>query len=77
MKRFDIRGMLNLLKWTGRMEGVRVYYVSRGEENDEGMICAEDIIAVGRSVIETATATIPYHRVLRITRGEEMLFRRR
>ena len=77
-KRYDIRSILNGLKWKepACLDNVVVTYISRGEPGDEGTLNGREITGIGASAIETAAKSIPYHRVLRITNGKETLFSR-
>lgn len=69
------REILNRLKWKdGSLNGVKVTYVHRGAPGDALTIHAEEIISLGRSFFSTADSDIPYHRILLIERGGEVLF---
>ncbi len=77
MRRFSIRDILNRLKWAGGgLEGVEVEYISRGEPGGRGVIRGEDILGISCSMIELREKAIPYHRVTRIRKGDELLFQR-
>jgi uncharacterized protein (UPF0248 family) len=74
------REVLNRLMWdpsAGGMEGVVVVIRHRGAAMDEKSIPAGYITSAGKGSFETSEATIPYHRVLRICRGDAILFERR
>lgn len=76
-KDYDIRAILNRLKWSeGGLEAADIVYISRGSEDDRATISGRDITAIGRSAIETYSRTIPYHRILTITRLGKVIFRR-
>ena len=77
-KRYDIRQMLNRVKWTsGRaLEEVVVEFTSRGEPLDTGRIEGVEILDIGPGGIETATRTIPYHRIRRILQDGKIIFER-
>jgi len=73
------RDALNDLKWhRGSLEGVEVAYVHRGAPDDTAYAKGSDILAVRRSFFDLAGgASIPYHRVLRITVAGETIWQRR
>lgn len=76
------REVLNELKWTVGLDGVEVWYTHRGAPGDVMMISATDIRQLGSWSFEREAApgrsgTIPYHRVQRITRGQDVLWARR
>lgn len=77
-KRYDIRSILNGLKWNehASLGNVVVTYISRGEPGGEGSMNGSEITGIGASAIETRTGSIPYHRVLRISIGKETVFSR-
>lgn len=78
VKKFDIRAMLNEIKWNeeGGLEEVELHYVSRGEPGDEGILNGAEIKAIAPSGVETQTKLIPYHRIFRIVhRGKVLLDR--
>ena len=69
------REILNRLKWKGgSLSGVKVTYVHRGAPGDALTIRAEDITSLGRSFFSIADSDIPYHRIVLIERGREVLF---
>jgi uncharacterized protein (UPF0248 family) len=72
------RDVLNRLKWTeGEDLGEAViWYVHRGAPGDELSIRGSDVISFGRGFFETADASIPYHRVLRIEYRGRVIFER-
>ncbi|MFA5862463.1 MAG: RNA repair domain-containing protein [Candidatus Thermoplasmatota archaeon] len=75
------REVLNRLKWADSLESVEVWYVHRGAPNDERMVWATGIKSLGRSFFEIEAAagrsgSIPYHRVLRIVRGQDIIWSR-
>lgn len=77
-KKYDLRDILNRIKWTSGsgLDGVEILFVSRGEPDDTGRIEGREISTLGPGGIETATRTVPYHRVTRITRNGVTLFER-
>ncbi len=75
------RAQLNELKWHhDALEEATVHYVHRGAPGDRATIRGEDIVDLGRSFITIRTpdgeGQIPYHRVFRIDRGQEILWER-
>ena len=71
--------MLNRLRWKvgeSLAEAV-IWYVHRGAPGDVLKITGRDITSLGRGFFDTADATIPYHRILRIDYRGETLFMRR
>ncbi|MGD0816815.1 MAG: RNA repair domain-containing protein [Methanomassiliicoccales archaeon] len=69
------REILNRLKWKdGSLNGVRVTFVHRGAPGNTLTIPAEEISLLGRSFFSTADSEIPYHRIVLIERGGEVLF---
>ncbi len=78
MKKFDLRDILNRLKWDeqGGLEGVRIYYLSRGAEGNEDVLYGREIVSIGASGIQTAARLVPYHRIRRIVSAGTILFER-
>ena len=69
------REILNRLKWKdGSLAGVLVTYVHRGAPGDLMTIPAQEIVRLGHSFFSTADSEIPYHRIVLIERGGEVLF---
>lgn len=56
------------------MEGATVTYVHRGAPNDLMTVKGEDITELGRSFFRVGEGMVPYHRIVRIERGGELLF---
>ncbi len=73
------RDVLNRLKWTeGEDIGEAViWYVHRGAPGDMMRVRGSDILSLGRGFFETADASIPYHRVLRIEYRGRVIFERK
>ncbi len=71
-----IRDILNKIKWTRDLNKVTIWYIHRGALYNKKMIVGDEIITIGRSFLETTTATIPYHRIIKIFYGAEVLFDR-
>lgn len=73
------RDVLNRLRWgqgEGVLDDVRIVILHRGAPGDRRTLDAGEIIRLGRGSFETLDATIPYHRVLEIHKGEERVYRR-
>jgi uncharacterized protein (UPF0248 family) len=73
----DIRDILNEIKWTKDLNNVEIWYIHRGALNDTKSIVGNEIIGIRRSFLETATATIPYHRITKIIYKGRTIFDRR
>jgi uncharacterized protein (UPF0248 family) len=69
------REILNRLRWKdGGLQGVKVTYIHRGAPGDKLVIPAEEITSLGRSFFSIKDSDIPYHRIVLIERGDELLF---
>jgi uncharacterized protein (UPF0248 family) len=51
-----------------------IWYIHRGAPGDNMKILGRDITSLGRSFFDTAEASIPYHRILRIDYRGKTLF---
>ncbi|MBE3121607.1 MAG: DUF504 domain-containing protein [Thermoplasmata archaeon] len=71
-----VRDILNEIKWTKDLEKVKIWYIHRGALNNTKIISGIEITGIGRSFLETSTATIPYHRIIKILYGEKTVFDR-
>lgn len=71
-----VRDILNKMKWTRDFQKVTIWYVHRGALQNTKMISGAEIIRIGRSFLETTTATIPYHRIIKVLYGDEIIFDR-
>jgi uncharacterized protein (UPF0248 family) len=72
----DIREILNEIKWTKNLEKVKIWYIHRGALNNTKIISGIEIVSIGRSFLETTTATIPYHRIIKILYADKIIFDR-
>ena len=72
----EIRDILNEIKWTKNLEKVKIWYIHRGALNNTKIISGIKIINIGRSFLETTTATIPYHRIIKILYDDKTIFDR-
>ena len=70
------REVLSRLKWTDgeSLDDAVIWYVHRGAPGDNLRISGRSVRSLGRVFFETADASIPYHRVLRIDYRGETLF---
>jgi uncharacterized protein (UPF0248 family) len=73
---FYVRDILNKIKWTKDLKKVTIWYIHRGALHNTKTISGDEIISIGRSFLETSTATIPYHRIIKVNYGDEVLFNR-
>jgi len=77
-----IRELLNKLKWTGKLSGYELVYISRGSPGNEEVLSLDRVTRISRDgflfLNEDGSETyIPYHRVLEIRRKDgAVLFRR-
>lgn len=72
----NVRDILNELKWTKDLTKVKIWYIHRGAVHNARSISGDEITHIGRSFFETYTATIPYHRVIKISYREDIVFHR-
>jgi uncharacterized protein (UPF0248 family) len=72
----SVRDILNEIKWTKDLGKVRIWYIHRGALHNTKSISGFEIVCIGKSFLETTTASIPYHRIIKILYGEETLFDR-
>ncbi len=74
------RNIINELKWhPGKsMEGVLLTYIHRGAPGDIVTIRAENVVSLEKSFMvirgKEGEKRIPYHRIVKITRGKEILW---
>jgi len=71
-----VRDILNEIKWTKDLRKVKIWYIHRGALNNTKIISGIEITSIGRSFLETATVTIPYHRIIKILYGDKIVFDR-
>ncbi len=72
----DLRTLLNEIKWTKDFSRVKIWYRHRGAPNDTMVLAGSEIVSIGRSFLETTSASIPFHRILKIMYDGEVLFDR-
>jgi len=71
-----IRDILNEIKWTKDLHHVEIWYLHRGAVHNTKVIAGDEIIAIGKSFLETKSATIPYHRITKILYNGKIVFDR-
>ncbi len=72
----SVRDILNEIKWTKDFSKVTLWYIHRGALHDTKSITGEEIIDIGKSFLGTTTASIPYHRIIKIVYDDEIVFNR-
>lgn len=74
------RDVLNDLRWhdgRGRLDGVRITLRHRGGLGDTAVLLGQDVADVTHGYLITRDGThLPYHRVLRIERGTDVVWDR-
>jgi uncharacterized protein (UPF0248 family) len=72
------RDILNELKWREEydLKKTLICYIHRGAQNNTKTINGEDIVKIEKSFIQIKTAMIPFHRILKITYNDKILFER-
>ena len=73
----ELRDLFNEIKWTKDLEKTEIWYVHRGAPNDTKILPGKDIVTIGKSFFDTATASIPYHRIFKIVYEGKIVFERR
>jgi len=77
MKPITIRGLLNEAKWRGLAGETEVTYIDRGTPAGTATVRLDRVRELGTLFFFIGENTqIPYHRVVRITRGGEVVFQR-
>lgn len=74
--KYNIRDILNEIKWTKNIEKAEIWYIHRGAQDNTKIVNGKEIVHIGKSFFETATTTIPYHRIFKIVYGEKIVFNR-
>jgi len=77
----DLRELLNTSKWHRKdLETLTVIILHRGAPADEKWIEGSQIVSIGRSFFsyenDYGPTEIPYHRILKVVRGAEIMFDR-
>ena len=73
----ETRDLLNKMKWHKNYDfsKVRIWYVSRENENDTDTIFGNEILKIGKYFFKTKNRMIPYHRIKRIEYGKKIVFK--
>ncbi len=73
------RDVLNAIKWkfSLSLETVEIYYIHRGAPGDVRKVKGEEVKEIGRHYLELEGASIPYHRILKITFRKKLVYERR
>lgn len=72
----NVRDILNEIKWTKDLSKVTIWYIHRGALHNTKSITGDEITDIGKSFLGTTIASIPYHRILKIFYGDEIVFNR-
>jgi len=76
-----VREILNKIKWDRRMDfdfdQLEVVYLHRGAPDDLKKIYGREIVHIGTSFLSLKGAEIPYHRIIKISYKEKVLFERK
>jgi len=72
------RDILNELKWKKNfdIDLAEVWFVHRGASDDTKIVSGEEIVKLEKSFMVTNTASIPYHRIFKITYDGKIFFKR-
>lgn len=73
------RNILNELKWRKNynLDNVEISYVHRGAVNNTKIITGKSIVTLEKSFMQTTSAMIPYHRIIKITYDKKVIFERK
>lgn len=78
------RDVLNKIRWEegeAALAELEIWYLHRGAPDDTMVVAGRDVKAIERSYLvlrgELGETRIPFHRVLRIVRGEHVVWQRR
>ena len=58
------------------IKNAEIWYLHRGAPNDTKIISGEEIVEIGRSFMKTHSASIPFHRILKIIYNGKNMFLR-
>ena len=72
----SLRDLLNEIKWNKDLQKIEIWYKHHGAPHDTKVITGAEIVSLGRSFLETTSATIPYHRIIKILYEGQTLFDR-
>jgi len=72
------RDVLNRLRWSEdrSLDEAEVVILHRGAPENRKSVSGKEIISLGHMFFEIPGASIPYHRVLEIWYGKELIFER-
>jgi len=72
----DSRDVLNKMKWHENYDfgEVRIWYISRGKNENMSVVKGSEITEMGKHFFMTKSGTIPYHRIIKIEYGKEVVF---
>ncbi len=73
------REVLSKLWWSPNhcIHDVEIWYIHRGAPNDIKIITGREITRLHKSFMEVRNTLIPYHRIVKIVKDGETLFKRR
>ena len=73
------RDILNELKWKDdfSLDDAEIQYIHRGAPNDTKTISGTQITNLEKSFMQTESAMIPYHRIIKITYKNKTIFIRK
>lgn len=74
--KYNIKEILNEIKWTKDINKVQLWYIHRGAINDTRILSGKDIVRIEKSSLDTTTSTIPYHRIFKIIYDGKIVFER-
>jgi uncharacterized protein (UPF0248 family) len=74
--RGNIRDILNEIKWNRSIDNVEIWFIHRGAPNNTKIISGNEIKQIGISFLDTSSAIIPYHRIIKIIYNGKVLFER-
>ncbi len=73
----NVRDVLNEIKWTKEINKAEIWYIHRGSPNNIKVISGREIKIIGKSFIDTNSASIPFHRIFKIKYGSNIIFERK
>ena len=71
-----LRDILNEIKWTKDLDKAELWYAHRGAPNNTRILSGKDIVHIGKSFVDTATASISYHRIFKVVYEKKIVFER-
>ena len=73
----QLRDILNEIKWTKNLAKTEIWILHRGAPGNIKIISGAEITSLETSFFQTSTATIPYHRIMKIMYDKTIVFERR